>query len=113
MHVLKWATVGLLVLLPGATVGQGLLTGMQEMPSTPALNDETVYVLDPPADIREEALENMRVHLGDVENILAGIAEEDLAKVSQAARHSGQAYMAEHGAMGMWAMSHGYPWMNY
>jgi len=75
---------------------------------------QAVYVINPPQDIKDDALANMRHHLGGVEAILAGLADGDLAKVSQAAADNGMSYMAGHMDMGMWAMSNGYPqWMNF
>ena len=119
MRALKLGVVCLMALIPMTTWGQSLLVGGKETLSAKSSGNpsnsasKTTYVLDPPADIREEALENMRYHMGGLRDILAWIAAGDIAKVGQAARTNGMAYMKEHGTMGMWAMSHGYPWMNY
>ncbi len=48
--------------------------------------------MNPPQNIKDEALANMRHHLGRLEAILAGLADGDLAKVSQTAADNGMLY---------------------
>jgi hypothetical protein len=111
-----------IVLIPAAIWGQTLLGGQPQAATSPnggrpttasSGEQQAVYVINPLQDIKDEALANMRHHMEGLEAILAGLADGDLAKISQAAADNGQSYMAEHGDMGMWAMSHGYPWMNF
>jgi hypothetical protein len=125
MRYAKLGIISSVVVIPAAVWGQVLFggqpqatvvspNGQQQMapPSAPSGASKT-YVVDPPADIREEELANMLHTMKGIEAILAGLAEGDFARVSQAASDNGMAYIASRNNMCMWSMSHGYPWMNF